>query len=476
MVFLKHKAIRLLLELDKNEVKDFKRYLLQRSSDQKLSVRILAYYHKYAPITEKRAATFTFEKAYEKLIGKKIEPRGRKVFLNALSDLYLDLKQFLLYTALKEDSFEKDCLLLRIFQERKQEKEALRLIDSRLKHIKTKEPSNIWQGYQKMRFLHAAYFNNYEKEAKKSSQILEDTMLALDEFYTVSKLLLACEMENRSKVLPVDYQIPFLKNIVTELAPKTEKGQILITVYRLCLSMISQDNKENAKLIFELLKSASDKISKEDQLIVYTFINNFMVQELKKGQQSYRKDLFELYKTGIKNEIYIYQGILDSVVFANTINLASYFQAFDWARTFIRAYSPYLLPESREDSVHLSLANIAFAEKDYTLTLTQLSKVQFKDVFYALRSKSLILRSYYELKEDPQLILDYCKAFSSFTRDEQFFSKASLKNYLTLIKYVRIFLRVKGRPPKDVIIQNIENENNLFFQKWLIEKAEQLES
>lgn len=476
MVLLKHKAIRLLLELDKDEVKNFKRYLLQRRSEQKLSVRILLYYHKHAPITERREAMFSFETAYEKLVGKKIEPRGRKVFLNALSDLYLDLKQFLLCTALEEDSFEKDCLLLRIFQERKQEKEALRLIDRRLEYIKTKEPSNIWQGYQKMRFLHAAYFNNYEKEAKESSLILEDTMLALDEFYTVSKLLLACEMKNRTKALPVTYQIPFLENVVNELAPKTEKKQILITVYRLCLSMISQDNKENAKLVFELLKSASDKISKEDQLIVYLFINNFMIQELKKGQQSYREDLFELYKTGIKNEIYIHQGILDSVVFANTINLASYFQAFDWARSFIKEYSPYLLPESREDSVHLSLANIAFAEGNYALTLTQLNKVQFKDVFYALRSKSLILRSYYELNEDPQLILDYCKAFSSFTRDEQFFSKTSLKSYLTLIKYVRIFLRVKGRPSKEIIIQNIKAEDNLLFQKWLIEKAEQLKS
>jgi len=471
----KNNVFDILSTLNKLEIKKFKGFLLERNRPQKLVVRIFLYF-KQKRFIDANLSHFDLDIAYKKICKKEIETKGRKVFLNALSDLKKEVIDFLLGEKLKEESFEKDQLLISIFQERQLKNQAIKTIEKRTVKLKKESIKDIWQPYKMMRMYHLSYFNNYTEKFSDQNIYIQKSMDFLDQFYAKAKLIYGCEIKNRARILPeADVPILLLEEVISTFQPDTSDDP-LFQLYFLCMELIKHNEESNYKKLYDFLLTESSKLLKSDLLIGFSHINNFMITQLRKGNEIYQEKIFDLYKEGLEQGIYTFQGFLNDVQFNNIINAACRLKAFDWAKAFIQKYQHFLKEEIRIDLVHLSKANIYFKEGNFGATITLLQKIHFHNVYYSLRARALLLRTYFEAGEEKKLIIDYTNSFKAFINEDQFFAKTALHNYEVLIKYIRIFLREKRKLSKAQIIHDINLEKSLLFKSWLIEKAEQLKT
>jgi len=463
-------ALNLLLQLDENELNNFKSYLSKKYRPKKLTNRIFLYYYNKRWLLETQSSVFDLPIVYKKICKVEIEKKGKKTFQNALSQLYKDTIDFLLTEEIRKDSFEKDLLLIRILQAKKQKKAVAKIISTRMQKLKAIHPEEQWQALQMLQLEEFTYFNNYEEKITATTSPLVNAMNLLDTFYTNSKLYYSCEMKNRANILTESYDISLLDEVQVyiEQAENNPLGQI----YNLCLKLIQKEQESDYETLLEKLKNEVHTLSKKDQLIVFGYLENFLIRKIKAGEKESRKKLFNVHKLGLSKEIYVYNNYISGGQFNNIIQNACKLKKFTWARVNLRKYQEFLPDNMQEDWANLLLATIHFEEGSFQKAWDVLIDVNFQNDFFNLRGKALLLRCYYELNQPHEFITKFCNSFYTFIKEgKRKFNKDTLAHYLTLIKYVRHFIREKNRDPKALLIEKIKEEDYKLFNPWLLEKA-----
>ena len=101
---------------------------------------------------------------------------------------------------------------------------------------------------------------------------------------------------------------------------------------------------------------------------------------------------------------------------------------------------------------------------------------EFKDVFFHLDAKALLLRTYYELDEaDPFFSL--VDAFNNYLKRNKLISEYQRTIYLNLVKYARKLMQMKqsGKIATKELRAEIEEVKQVANLQWLIQKIEEME-
>ncbi|MEM1120516.1 MAG: hypothetical protein AAGJ18_08695 [Bacteroidota bacterium] len=477
------KCLGLLIELSDEELIDFEVYLKVRYRPKKLMVQVFKYFRQNQLLRNSKKQVFEMSVVYRKLCKKKLTPNGKKTFQNALSDLYQDVVDFLLFAEVSKDSFERDWLLLQVFQRRHQKKMANNVVQARLEKLRAIPNKEQRHYLQIMQLNEISHFNNYQEKVGIDTDPLVAGMDSLDSFYTISKLQYSCEMKNRAQILVEAYDIPMLAETLHNLEGKNNQ-QPLEKLYAACYRLIESNAEGDARKMKEkfdsLLKQLEENgslLSKRDQLVAYGYLENHLVQQIRKGEAHARKQLFALHEKGLAQEVYIYQGYMIAGQFNNIIHNACKLKAFEVAKTILKEYQIYLPPTSRSDWYNLLNGTIYFEEKDFAKSWAELASVQFLNDQLALRAKALLIRCFYELGESEYFITRFCNAFYTFIKkgNRQLSSK-TLGHYLMLIKYIKILVRKYRTVGKVELAEQIKAEKYKLFAPWLLEKVDLLDN
>lgn len=468
------KAFILLKTFDTKELKEFKKYLNRNFNAENLICKIFHYYLQKKEVAITQPRIFSLPKVYQKIYNKPLDGKGRKVFLNALHNLNKALKQFLLRKELEKDSFEKDQLLIKIFQERKLAKLVKQTIHQRKEKIQVSTIKNQWHPLRLLQLTHHAYFENYEEYFVNRKASMQEMMTYLDQFYSTLKMYYTCETENRSKLMPESYHIHFKTEII-EYAKATRTNSVnLVYYYYLCYDLARNNQIKQYVQLKDYLATHEDNLSLEDQQFSCALMINFLIRQYRSGQKEYMHTLFIIHKKGIERKLFFYNGQLLSNTFHNIITIACGSREYKWAKKFVEQYQKYLPIAAKKATVHLGKAIIYFAEGQFKKVLSELNKVIFEDISFELRAKALTLRSFYELKENEELILHYCASFQKFLKGNRYIQPAISNSYLVLIKYIKLFLKQPNKLTNKEITVSIKAEKALQFQEWLLAKANQL--
>lgn len=468
------KAINLLDTFQEEELKAFKKHLQKNYNSGNLICRIFHYYLQKKPLLKKQSALLTLAIAYKKIVKKELDTKGRKVFLNALHNLNKALKDFLLIKELEKDSFEKDQLLIKIFQERKLSKFVNQTIQQRTQKIETAPIKNQWQSLQLLQLAHHAYFEGYEAYFSNKNLSVQRMMTHLDEFYTSFKMYYSCEMENRSRLMPESYQVLFKTEIINYIKAQPKHSEPLAYLYFLCFELIKIGQKKQYLALENYLVLQEHQLSLSDQQFANALLITFAIRAYRKGNRAYANIIFSKYKNGVTKGLYFYNGQLPNNDFHNIVATACAVKEFEWAKHFVTAYQKYLPPAFKQQSIHLATAIIHFQEGDFEQVLPALNQVVFEDISFELRAKALILRTFYELNENVDLILDFCTSFQRFLQGNRHIQPAISSSYLVLIKYIKQFVKQPIKLTKEEIIAQIKAEKSLQFHQWLLAKVKEL--
>ncbi len=267
---------------------------------------------------------------------------------------------------------------------------------------------------------------------------LKNISSVLDNYYIYHKLNLYCSYLSYSGLVK-EAQIPYsrsdflLLQEILEIIEKEGSQHPIVLLYNEIRKLFElnfhsgQDCETYYTAVKRMIEAHSFSIAKEDLIEIYSFLTNFCIKQLNKGQGNFSEFFFEadvqiinlkleIAKTE-KTSYWLVPGIfINLVVTALSVQNMEVFNRaavtgispdpgedgfrdpMEWTQKFIRYYSRFLAPEFRKTYATYCMALLAFRQKNfeeaYRLSGVPLRK---QGIFINLKAKTLQLMILYEL-------------------------------------------------------------------------------
>ncbi|CAN5799413.1 hypothetical protein BH11BAC7_BH11BAC7_05380 [soil metagenome] len=389
------------------------------------------------------------------------------------SDLAMRLEKFIALRGFEKDEALYQQVLSRELAARKAVKAYNRhrlVFEAQKSAVEILDISHYQHCYES-ELIHLAKATAGMKRDEKSN--IGEVVEYLDRFYLARKLQLCCEIFNVKNVLSVDYSVFLLDEILSHLRNKSYSDTPVILVYfRILMTLLESEHEEHFHQLRILLKEHEAKFTLKELREMYQYVLNYCIKKINLGNISWQKTLFEIYRITIENKVLMSEGYLSHWDYKNIVTISLRQKDFKWSTSFVEEHKRFLLPAERENAYSYNLANIYFTTGEYSRSLKLLQQVEFSDVYYQLDSKSILLKTYFEL-EEAESFLYHATAFRTFLNRNKLVSDYQRTIYLNLIRYSSQLMRADGLKRKIVAIRKkVEENRNVADLQWLLNKID----
>jgi len=303
----------------------------------------------------------------------------------------------------------------------------------------------------------------------------------LDIYYLLNKLVLHLRLLSLNQVQnKFEYDYTALHSIKKLLELPQYAMHPLIIIYKANLNVLIENSSETYTNLLLILHEQESKISIDILRVFYTIAANYCIYQIRSGNKSYNKNIYELYKIMHHKNLLIDNEIVDIQILKNFITSGCRYNEFKLVKSLIPHYENFL-PKSIKDSVcNILWGIIAFHLKKYDAAHHYLVKVKPVNLNYDINARVLILRCLYEreVNYNEYTMTAFRSAEKFFLHNKQL-SKTHKKGYINFIKILIALFRYRHQVGSKKL-ENIEeqldkqNINNHFL--WLKEKIEELKS
>lgn len=472
---LSTKLINMLEALSSKELKSFEHYVaspyFNRNKQMSDLLDVIKPFH---PTFNN--PKFTREYVFEKLFGKGEDFTEAKLRY-ALSDLTLLLEGFLANEEFLKSSTDQKYFLIKTLRQRNLDKFFIQHIDEALK-LNTKPAfidSNFY--YYNYIFHEESYLYTSVKQNRSIDSSLQELIDNLEVFYLAKNLKYYCEIVNRKNILSVNYKLSVFEHILPYIQERGFEEYPAINIYVVILKTLTESGThKNYYTLIDLIGKYSTQFPRNEVRDMFSFAQNYCIKQINLGDSQFLRELFELNKTLLATGIIFESGFLSPHDFKNIITVSLRIGEFDFAHDFIENQKERLNPEISENAYTFSMAWYYFFKKEYDKTLKTLLKVEFTDVYYHLDSKSLLLKTYYEIDEQDALYSLF-DAFKIYLRRNKLISDYQRDVYNNLITYTRKLLTIRngGKASVEALRKEILEHKKVADINWLLQKLTELE-
>ncbi len=326
-------------------------------------------------------------------------------------------------------------------------------------------------------------FNLKTENEKKNEKIeistelnIKDISDQLEYFYIAEKLRLYCTLLSWKKMYKLDIELgnmPYILKKAKEL-PNFDIPAIKI-YYLMYLTYEYGDDVKNYENLKNEINVFGHKFPENERWEIYSTAISYCINRVNKGDLSFQKETFLLYKEVIENNLLTKDETISQTTYRNIVFFALRVEEFSWAENFIYEYAKYVDEKYRNNAVEFSLARLEFYRKNFGKVIEHLYKVTYEDVWYNINAKTLLLASYYELDELDALE-SLLQAFKMFINREKSLSGDRKTHYLNLVKFTNQLIKTQ---PKDKVKlkklkTEIEETKGVVSKPWLLDKVEAL--
>lgn len=461
------KFLTLLRTLSENELSSFQKHLKRQYGKEEIALLVFDYVKKFYPgLQEEKKLDMAY--AYKKIFGEAIheQPYNRTKMRNAMSDLYLWLKAFLLMEQVRLKTFENQVTWMMILQERGLEREFLNL-SSRLRTAWAESPAkSVMQDIYGLAVGHFSYYYRLQDVFSPEIAPLLEHEKDLDLFYLITKIKLACEKASLKKFLSIEESTAPLFSL-PEPWPSVEHP--LLILYKDIYQLITDQQESSYNQAVRHLTDYAPQIDVAELYTILSYLNNYAAIQFRDGKSSFWVRTHQLNKFGVEYGVYTRKGVMPATQFNNIVTTACGANDFEWALRFVESHSHFLKADIAADTATMAKAIIFFVKKDFRQVLELLGKARFKDIPDLMRSKAMILRSYYELKMDEEEIFVFCMSFESDLRRNRKPKREAVEATFNFLKLFKLLMDKKVA--KERLLHDIERTKPLYFKEWLLEKS-----
>lgn len=495
------KLAEILKTFDKTEVKKFRRFISSAYFNTNESViKLFRLISSMLQGDQFDMSKLVPEELFRKIYsGRKYD---EKTFRYLLSTLYTLLEKYLAISLFEKSGTEMQKYVVDDLTERR----LFRLAEKNLIAIESGLDNNMLLGgeyiYNKediALFWHQLYFLSNKQDPLIEKRLEQGELQMFSSVVELSHIYQILQQVSYSYNQPLKDNIVFeyLKNInYVKLIEYIEKNEDsgnetgvnnrLVKVLKIyfCFMITIMDN--NDEIYFEKMNSYVEEYAhlfgKPELQNLHIMLTTCCLRKRKAiNEEKYVRKFFEIIKRGVSLDLYTsytaqYMDVINFLmIFQTSLQLGEK----DWAAEFLRNYGERLSPEYAEDITGYAFAELFFHKKQFSGSLSSLSKVKLSLYRLKIPVKTLQLRLFYELNyiEEAYSMID---AFSHFLATNNKIREEEKRNYTGFLNYYRELLRVKAGTGKNKLnikfMEELQKASLLPYKKWLLEKAEELNS
>lgn len=476
------KAIDLVITFSEEEFRKFGLFISSPYfNKENIQVKFYALLKKYYPDFNNR--NFEKEKVFARLYpGKKYNDGVMRNILSGMLELAED---FLTIQKLQENEFNSKLSLMRELSDRRMEKLFEKAEIEAQEILNKREAKNDSYYYDSYLLLSEQRTN---KLKHKSS--LYNTELFLTEMsnnltisFLINILSSSTHMANTNlRMFQFDYNVSLVNELELYLDKESRKYKD-ITYIQYYYNAFKLAKTKEEKYFYEL-KLISDteyeKLSLKEKGSIFTLLTNYCYYKINKGELSFRKEHFLIYKEKIERGDYKGEmNFLSHILYLNVVITGIDAGEIKWVEGFVEQYKNELDKINMENTYNFSHALLNYHHKNYSLALERASKVKTDDLSYKHQLKSLYLKVYYDMNET-ESFYSHVDSYRHFLTNEKHIPAATkdvLGNYVLFTK--KLFDVKNNKAEKDFELYKLKKEiteNKLLVNKqWLLERARELE-
>ena len=474
------KLIQLLKSLDADEFKQFSKFV--RSPIYNTNPTIVKLYDVLkAAYPKLDSAKLAKEKVYQKLYpGQSFQYHPMANLMTAMRKLVED---YLVYLEHQRDAFHKKHALTQAYGRR----DLYAFFEKNTEKLVTAIEQAPYRGFSYYRSLfdlkYNLFFHPLKNRYKTNDDTVNELMNLLDRHFVMLKMHLRCEQKTRELSMSKTYEVEMAKEVFHLSQIYSRENHLFQLYYILFLIQESPEKESNFYLAKNHFTKLLNSIKESEQKFIFQNLLNYSIRKINQGQFEYNKETFQLYKLGIKNNLIIENKKIAETTFNNIVSTASALKEIDWAYRFIHKNMVFLDIESREDIKTLSIAELNFSQNDFDLVTTELSNTQFTNAFYQIKSKFLLIKTWYEkfLMDDSylHLLTSQIDSFSKFLKRDKTLSKNNKDGIFNFLKVTKLILANQNKLKRSKEYQQntlskINNYKYLNGRAWLIDKISDL--
>lgn len=323
----------------------------------------------------------------------------------------------------------------------------------------------------------------FEKKTKSKSKDnilnISDIAQNLDYFYLAEKMRYYCTLMTWKNIANIDQEVLFIEDTVNQIKSIDYSNIPPITIYyQIYLTTIEPEKEEHFEILMKLIDSHLELFPLEEAKDIYESALNYCVRKVNKGNQSYFQNIFDLYNFGLNSGIILEKNEISPTSVRNICITALRLKKYEWTEQFIEKYKPKINEKYRENAYNFNKARYFWHTKQFDRVISQISSVEFNDIFYELSSKAMLLTSYYELDEIDAMD-SLINSFRTFlNRHKKEIPLQRRNNYFNLIQYSK---KLSKYLPGDLeflvkLKAEITQEAQIADKPWLLEKIKELDA
>lgn len=317
------------------------------------------------------------------------------------------------------------------------------------------------------------FFDRQKKRAYDAS--LQEAANFLDLFYISTKLKYSCELINRQKLVVTDYKLRLLKEISDHLAETSYTEYPSITIYyQILMTFIDTDTDVHFEELKKLLDEHTGKFPASEARDMYAYAQNYAIRKINAGEKRFLREYFDLSKAALEKELLLVDGDLSPWTYKNLVITALRVGEFDWAEQFIRDYKSSINEKFRSNAYNYNQGALLFFKGQYGEALRLINQVEYTDIFYALDTRTMQIKIYYQLDEwDP--MQSAIEAFKVYLRRNKTLSENVKVLYNNFLKYTDKLSRLtkRDKPKLLELKQRIEESKQVADLGWLQQKVDE---
>lgn len=395
----------------------------------------------------------------------------------ALSDLLKLFEDFLCQELLERKPIQRATLLMEAIEHRQLDT----LYNSSMKRASqlTQDNTDVSAQLHYHRFqAEKSYYQLTDFDFKRTEKSnLGNIVNSLDYFYLAEKLKYYCTGISQKAFIQHEYDYLFIDEIKEHIRLNRYPDIPIVNIWISIFFLQTSEDSKGEGVFQEFKKTFNEIISlipQKEAAQIFTYGQNYCIKRINSGSPEYFQQLFNLNQKALDNAILFEGDNMDPWVFRNIVTVALRLKEFKWTTDFIDEYGNYISESFRLNAVNYSSALLNFYQSNYTLVLDHLNTMEIMDLSYELNTRSLLILTYYEMKETDALssLLD---SFSVYLNRHKDISKARRDNYTNMISFTR---RLMNTLPSDQkahkkMLAKLEETKGIASGAWLKEKIQE---
>ncbi len=405
-------------------------------------MRLFSELNKHFPLFNKRS--FTIENLFNGVFPK--EEYNYHKISNVISDLYNLAEQFLAQKRIENEDFYIERRLLKELRSKELYKIYEQIHNSYLKKL-------VNSGFKDEEYFFRLYELTDEylwyatiKKPNTELNILQTEFDHFINFMLIRLLRFYNLMIHEKNQNNVKYDLKLFDEILNYVK-KIDSKIPALEIFKTILLLLYTKERKYYEILWKLKKKYNGQLRFDDNYLVYVHLYDFAAYMVNfKGDDSYNKDMFRIYKEMIDKKYmtpdnFLYPNLMNVVKIACRVN------EFEYAEKIIPAFEPYFPQDEKNSIISFCQGIIEYSKGNLKKAMKQFSLTNFQNFIFKVQVKILLLKIYYKLNmfEEALFLVD---AFRHFLSREQNLLKEHRDSYSIFLNIIIELIKTKNAGSK----------------------------